>query len=500
MLSVCIAFSCHPHQPSVKTPLCAIAPYRSARQAASGLAGQLSGPLGALLAAAAGGADGSASTHHRLSEDESLSQQLQERAADLAARLRQLGAARSGLRSRLQDALDPGASAENVRRLQQASVAGPSDGAIGDEWWWAEEEYSGAAVHPGYSKEGLAEVVIIEVRRALVGVGVLSCCVMGSAPPSGLSCSLACTPCGWSLRAGLVRRSGFCQRACPSYALPGPQSCAPLRHHQTQAPRPSAWSHQMQDVSLAPLASDMLVRMLALARDALDMAIALATPSPADWPAAYGAALPQLLEPLPYDIPAIDASEDPSSAGALQEEAETLPAAYAEPTVGTAAVMQQPPLPAGEPPVRRRRLRQSTSYDDPSYYDESYDDSEYDYRWAALQLCCLGCLVFPPQPFTQMSVLASSTSLPLEQALPGGADILHHPPAARSLPDASPATLAPAPPAQRQRVQRGILCRPGRLALQQRPGAADCACPPDEPACRDRRQHPAGPPGRCLPA
>ncbi len=135
-------------------------------------------------------------------------------------------------------------------------------------------------------------------------------------------------------------------------------------------------------MTLAPLASDMLARMLALARDALDMAISMAAPKPSDWRVAYGAPLPHLLEPLPFANPLDAASEDPVDAGTQAEEAEeVLPAMHAEPADGGAAAKAQPPLPAGEPPARRRRLRQSpSSQDDQYYYDESYDDAEDDYR------------------------------------------------------------------------------------------------------------------------
>lgn len=135
---------------------------RAARQAASSLVGQLSGPLGALLGAADGGANSGGSTHRQLSEETSLPEQLQERIADLAARFSQLGAARSGLRSRLHEALDPSAGAAPARRLRQSEAAG----AVEDDWWWAEEEDYGAALYPGYSGQGLTDLLIIEARPA----------------------------------------------------------------------------------------------------------------------------------------------------------------------------------------------------------------------------------------------------------------------------------------------------------------------------------------------
>lgn len=182
--------------------------------------------------------------------------------------------------------------------------------------------------------------------------------------------------------------SPTCQQAAVGWArAPAPAPVGRLVPAASPAcPRTAAQRHPLrpalQDVTLAPLASDMLARMLALARDALDMAITMAAPNPADWPAAYGAALPQLLEPLPFESPSDAASEDPVDAGTQAEEAEEdLPAMHAEPADGGAAAKAQPPLPAGEPPALRRRLRQSpSSQDDQYYYDESYDDAEDDYR------------------------------------------------------------------------------------------------------------------------
>ncbi|KAL4424018.1 hypothetical protein ABPG75_001319 [Micractinium tetrahymenae] len=286
-----------------------LAQLRAARQAASGLAGQLSGPLGLLLASASDDADGSSGTHRRLSEGELLPQQLQERAADLAARFHQLGAARSGLLGRLREALSPGSDAAPARRLRQeeqakagaqaaGAEAGSFDGSAEEEWWWAEEkgEY-GAAGYPGYPEGGLPDILIIE------------------------------------------------------------------------------------DVSLVPLASNMLNRMLALARDALNMAITLSPPSSAGWPAAYSSSLPQLLDPLPYEASTdlYASEEEQPSADTLEGQPEMLGDMQAVPAGGAATAGQQPPLPQGEPPTRRRRLRQSDSYDDPSYYDESYDDGMDDY-------------------------------------------------------------------------------------------------------------------------
>lgn len=340
--------------PSIRLTLFVLAACRAARQAASALTGQLAGPLGALLHSAGSHAT-SGGTRRRLSEGDPLAQRMQERAADLAERFRQLGAARSALHSRLQEALGLGSNAAPARRLRQADEAdageGPRDGAVGDEWWWAGDEAYGSVVYPGHSEESLAGVLIVEVRRASTH--------FGSAPPPWLH--------------GLP--AGRCESTVP----PGPGACFP---GMPTVPPPACTLLPAQDVSLAPLASGMLTAMLALARDALDVAISLSAPSPADWRAAYGASLPQLLEPLPMDYPsAIDDPEGPGPLGRPDEEPAALANVGAVPAGSVAAARQQPPLPAGEPPARRRRLRQSPAYDDPSYYDESYDDSDGDYRW-----------------------------------------------------------------------------------------------------------------------
>lgn len=222
-------------------------PCRAARHAASGLAGQLHGPLGALLAAHTPGGTAASDTatnptHRHLQEQ---LPELEERLAGLSARLHHCQAARTALREKLHEALGHQAGSNpNQRRLQQEgdadaasdsdsrdAVAGEEekeeeeadvvgDALVGEEtgtteeeeegqgaWWWGEgdsdiedSEFQDAPLLEDYtdSPPDVPDIIVIEVSW-----------------PTSWWAGTGCAACGGAFALAAVAIAHFCSWARP---------------------------------------------------------------------------------------------------------------------------------------------------------------------------------------------------------------------------------------------------------------------------------------------